>query len=136
MVLPSFSPDVADQQRPESALPLLPSGRPVPPFKPPGLFARTSGLLAAAAAASAVGSELDLSLSNGDGVDDDFDDDDDDFADDDDDDEEEWDDEFDIDEDLYGTAATSTDAITGELQVTVINKLWCKLKAQKTPPPC
>jgi len=116
MVLPSSSSVVVndDHQRSESSLPLLPSGRPVPPFKPPGLFARTSGLLAAAAAAWAAGSEIDLSLSNGDGVDD-LVDDDDEF----DDDEEEWDDEYDIDDDDDDTAAAAT--ASGVMQV--INNL-------------
>jgi len=106
MVLPSSSVAVTDDGDHQRPVPMLPSGRPVPPFKPPGLFARTSGLLAAAAAASIVGSEVELSLSNGDGVDefedDDDDDDDDEF---DDDEEEDWDDEYERDEDQDDTAA-------------------------------
>ena len=100
MVLPSSAPVVVadDHQRAESSLPVMSTGRPVPPFKPPGLFARTSGLLSAAAVALAVGSEV------ADGVDD-LDDDDDEF--DDDDDEEEWDEDYDIDEDEDTAAATA-----------------------------
>ena len=120
MVLPSSSSVVVDDRhRPEPSLPPLPAGRPVPPFKPPGLFARTSGLLAAAAAAaaSATFSAVVEAVSNGDDLDD-FDDEDDEF-DDDDDDEEEWDDEYDVeyDEDAGATAA-------GELQVTMVS--YCR----------
>jgi hypothetical protein len=80
---------------------LLPSGRPVPPYKPPGLFARTSGILAASRAAQA--------LSNGDaaGLDDDDDDDDEDDEDDDEE-EEDWDD---VDDDDVSAAATGADQV-------------------------
>ena len=83
-------------------MPLMPSGRPVPPFKPPGLFARTSGLVTAVAAA----------MSNGDDVDELDDDDDDEFDDDDEDDEEEedWDDEYEMDDNDDSAAAAAATA--------------------------
>ena len=95
---------------------LLPSGRPVPPFKPPGLFARTTGLLAPSAAA-AVESQVEQLLSNGDDIDG-LDDDEDEF--DDDDDEEEWDEDYDVDENEDDTAAASAAAAATPLPV--VNK--------------